>query len=162
MLPQSPSAFIPGASFSLLFNSAKTSHGTSLVSAFPEDLRMRSLRGEYCYVRNTPVTLLTNFWLVPVMLSLPFTFRDSRNLGFALELGCSPWTLPALTSSSCHTLPNPLDHGISSPQPISVYSKVLPLVSVRLCFPVFHHVTLHSCVLSHTSDTPDLMLCSLF
>jgi len=40
----------PGALFCLYFELRQTSHGTSLVSAFPQDLRMRSLRGEYCYV----------------------------------------------------------------------------------------------------------------
>src|SRR5882724_2259558 len=98
------------------------------------------------------------------MLSLPFTFRDSQNLGLALKLGCSPWTLPALTSSSCHTTSESSgSRKFFTPDPISVYSKVSPLVSVQLCFPVSPiHVTSHSCVLSHTSDTPDLMLCSLF
>src|SRR5882724_1106712 len=37
---------------------------------------------------NTPVTLLTNFRLVPSHTVTSFAFRDSQNLGFALELGC--------------------------------------------------------------------------
>src|SRR5882724_8145003 len=37
---------------------------------------------------NTPVTMLTNFWLVPGHAVTSFAFRDSRNLGFMLELGC--------------------------------------------------------------------------
>src|SRR5882724_10317353 len=37
----------PGALFCLYFKLHQTSHGTSLVFAFPQDLRMRSLRGEY-------------------------------------------------------------------------------------------------------------------
>src|SRR5882724_5351690 len=44
-----------------------------------------------CHVvtsHNTPVTMLTNFWLVPGHAVTSFIFRDSRNLGFALELGC--------------------------------------------------------------------------
>src|SRR5882724_9833463 len=40
----------PGASFHLYFELRQTSHGTSLVSAFPQDLGTRSLRGEYCYI----------------------------------------------------------------------------------------------------------------
>src|SRR5882724_6478890 len=39
-----------GASFRLYFELCQTSHGTSLASVFPQDLGMRSLRGEYCYV----------------------------------------------------------------------------------------------------------------
>src|SRR5882724_1319070 len=82
------------------------------------------------------------------MLSLPCTFRDSQNLGFVLELGCSPWTLPTLTSSSCHTASGSSGSWkFFTPDPISVYSKVSTLVSVRLCFPVSPiHVTSHSCV----------------
>jgi len=37
---------------------------------------------------NTLVTLLTNFRLVPGHTVTSFAFRDSRNLGFALKLGC--------------------------------------------------------------------------
>jgi len=39
-----------GTSFCLYFELCQTSHGTSLASAFPQDLGTRSLRGEYCYV----------------------------------------------------------------------------------------------------------------
>src|SRR5882724_9639806 len=38
--------------------------------------------------RNTPVTLLTNFQLVPGYAVTSFAFQDSRNLGFMLKLGC--------------------------------------------------------------------------
>src|SRR5882724_12003424 len=45
-------------------------------------------RCAYVTSHNTPVTLLTNFRLVPGHAVTSFTFQDSRNLGFTLELGC--------------------------------------------------------------------------
>src|SRR5882724_4425723 len=42
--------FFPVPHSAFISNSAKTSHRTLLVSTFPQDLRTRSLRGEYCYV----------------------------------------------------------------------------------------------------------------
>jgi len=75
------------------------------------DSNVHSHIASFCYIRNTPVTLLTNFRLVPSHAVTSFAFRDSPNLGFALELGCKapkhylPW-------HHRHTKPIPvlLDH----------------------------------------------------
>ena len=49
---------------------------------------MRDTMGQHVTSRNTPVTMLTNFRLVPGHAVTSFAFRDSQNLGFVLELGC--------------------------------------------------------------------------
>src|SRR5882724_12167831 len=81
------------------------------------------------------------------MLSLPFTFQDSQNLCFMLELGCTP-------SDAIHLhvtpLPDLLDHGRYPPPTLPpVYSLSLASCSCP---------TLLSCV-SHSCSIA--FLCSL-
>src|SRR5882724_7661657 len=52
------------------------------------DVFSASIPTYFVMSHNTPVTMLTNFRLVPGHTVTSFAFRDSQNLGFVLELGC--------------------------------------------------------------------------
>jgi len=110
-----------------------------------------------CYVRNTPVTLLTNFWLVSGSHCHSITISEIPGTMFALKLGDAPpvhlpWPLLAAL---------PITE-FSTPDPISFYGLSLTsCFCLTLLSCVSHsYVTSHSCVLFHTS-IPPTMLCSL-
>src|SRR5882724_6871564 len=88
---------------------------------------------------NTHVTLLTNFWLFPVTLSLPFAFRDSRNLCFALKHRHTP-------SDAIHLhvtlLADLQDHGRYPPLTLSL---VYGLSLTSCSFPTLLSCVSHSC-----------------
>ena len=97
---------------------------------------------------NTPpVTLLTNFRLVPGHTVTPIAFRDSQNLCFMPELGCTPSDAVHLQVTPLPDLP---DHRGSLPPTLSpVYS-----ISLTSCFcPTLLSCVSHSCNIAY--------LCSL-
>ena len=140
---------------------------------------------------NTPVTMLTNFWLVPGHAVTSFAFWDSRNLGFVLELGCkAPNTIhPDIIITPSHFRFFRIMED-SYPRPYLLWK-------MDICVPevvaVDHHCTYEGCYpedqksksrllflsdsaflcslfmwhripvsLARTSNTPDLMLCYYF
>ena len=110
-----------------------------LHSLLPWKVIMLSFPLDIVTSRNTPVTMLTNFWLVPGHAVTSFVFQDSRNLGFALDLDARPPTLLALTSSSHQAISGSSgSQKIPTPDPISYYSLSLASYSCP---------TLLSCVL---------------
>jgi len=72
------------------------------------------------------------------------------------------WCTPVMLSTFMSHRLCLLDQGSSHPRPISVYSLSSPLFCPTLPSCVSIHVTLHSCVSLLHSNTPDLMLCSIF
>src|SRR5882724_3777419 len=144
MLPRSPSALYPLAPHSaFISSSAKTSHGISLVSAFPQDLGTRSLRGECCYVPQHSCDLADK--LLPSSRS-----RHHFHLHSEIpETQVSRLNLDAIHGHypplhHCHVMPllDPPDHGISSPPTLSlIYS-----ISLASCScPTLLSCVSHSC-----------------
>jgi len=114
---------------------------------------------------NTLVTSLTNFPAIPGHTFTSIRIPDSQNLCFAFKLDANPVTLSTLTSlsmSRCLQTPQIMEGPYLQPYLLFIV-QVSPLVPVQLCFPVSPiHVTSLPVSLYRTSDTPDLMLCSLF
>jgi len=113
----------------------------------------------------TSCDLADKFWLVPGHAVTSIRIPRFPELRFHTRtwMQSMDTTHLDIIVMSCH-FQTSRSWKFSTPDLIScLWSKVLASCFCQLCFPVSPiHVTSHSCVLSRTSDTPNLMLCSLF
>jgi len=128
-LPMITPAFYPPVPYSTFYLNPAKLHMKLIGFHVPQDLRMRSLKGNTVMSHNTPVTLLTNFWLVLGHTVTSICIPRFPKLCFALELGYNPVTYPPSHHLHCLQIMEALHH-----QPISCYILRLTLVPVRLCF----------------------------